>query len=1116
MSARSIKGITIEIAGDSSKLVKALDTAQKSASAVERNLKEVNKALKLDPGNVDALRQKQELLNKAILFTTQRLEAEKEAGEQAKKALELGTISEAQYDALNAQIAKSTSELSNLEKQATETSDALNKIDGVPSEAGTSVQDLHDKTELLARGLEVVEDVGQKAGQALEAGFDVAVKSAELAVSAVQKVGEASVATVREVGKISYNLSEEVVNAYGEYEQLAGGVDKLFGRASASVIRNADNAYRTAGMDANTYLQTVTSFSASLIQGLGDDVERAAELSDMALQDMSDNANTFGSAIESIQTVYQSLAKGQFNTLDNLRLGYGGTRSEMIRLINDSGILERQISSLDGITFDQMIEAIHAVQTNLQITGTTAQEAERTIEGSVNMLKASWQNLMIGLGREDADVDALTQNLANSFNLVVNNAKPVLERLADNLPGILPSMVEQVRAGIPDAVAVAGEVLNAVGTALAEGAPEVLDVAIENLPASAQIVGTLLRNLGTALKDNAPLITEAIGTITPELMSVGGDILSIIVQTIIDNAPEACHQIIDAIAPQLDEIFGEGTADSLKQAIDKIIEDAPEIIENVVGPLVDLTGTLIEHLPTIVDNAIPLLEFASEHLPEIVGALIALKGIGDLATIGTGILNIASAVQTLGGGALIGEATGALSTLGGTAMESLTAIGTFASTNAGPLAALVGEVIALKIEWDTFNDLMEEADSLGISRTEAIAGGFQEIRNQIAGVPDALQDTFSSFDNFYENIVGGALSTVDDVVNTFGEGGSHMAEDWAIHCNDIVDSTQTAEQQVQQQAIDIQLALENSLSNSALTAQEKCAEILSAIDQLEALGQREIAITIRETYQREIVTNSINEGGRSTADYYATQGRRRNNAQAYANSVHAQADRERAERYRQQGEATIRAVEETAQTAQRAIANYGGGGGSGGGGGGGGSSRSNEDETSALTASKAEELLTAIDDKFSKLLEKLGIQSQPSEYQNNVNQMIDGLLNAIKTNYSDEAIETAKAEIAKTMSAYGLTGDINAETLEQLRNLVNSQPAQNTEAFTQVQNSVQAIQAVTVDYTQHFLNLESVVGQILALKQSESDTINVYVGNELLDTYIQQSLVQQSLVSGGV
>jgi hypothetical protein len=731
------------------------------------------------------------------------------------------------------------------------------------------------------------------------------------------------------------------------------------------------------------------------------------------------------------------------------------------------------------------------------------------------MLRASWQNLMIGLGREDADVDALTQNLARSFNLVVNNAKPILSRLADNLPGILPSMVEQVRAGIPDAVEVAGEVLNAVGTALAEGAPEVLDVAIENLPASAQIVGTLLRNLGTALKDNAPLITEAIGTITPELMSVGGDILSIIVQTIIDNAPEACHQIIDAIAPQLDEIFGEGTADSLKQAIDKIIEDAPEIIENVVGPLVDLTGTLIEHLPTIVDNAIPLLEFASEHLPEIVGALIALKGIGDLATIGTGILNIASAVQTLGGGALIGEATGALSTLGGTAMESLTAIGTFASTNAGPLAALVGEVIALKIEWDTFNDLMEEADSLGISRTEAIAGGFQEIRNQIAGVPDALQDTFSSFDNFYENIVGGALSTVDDVVNTFGEGGSHMAEDWAIHCNDIVDSTQTAEQQVQQQAIDIQLALENSLSNSALTAQEKCAEILSAIDQLEALGQREIAITIRETYQREIVTNSINEGGRSTADYYATQGRRRNNAQAYANSVHAQADRERAERYRQQGEATIRAVEETAQTAQRAIANYGGGGGSGGGGGG-GSSRSNDDQTSALTASKAEELLTAIDDKFSKLLEKLGIQSQPSEYQNNVNQMIDGLLNAIKTNYSDEAIETAKAEIAKTMSAYGLTGDINAETLEQLRNLVNSQPVQNAEAFTQVQNSVQAIQAVTVDYTQHFLNLESVVGQILALKQSESDTINVYVGNELLDTYIQQSLVQQSLVSGGV
>lgn len=1082
MSARSIKGITIEIAGDSSKLVKALDTAQKSASAVERNLKEVNKALKLDPGNVDALRQKQELLNKAILFTTQRLEAEKEAGEQAKKALELGTISEEQYDALNAQIAKSTSELSNLEKQATETSDALNKIDGVPSEAGTSVQDLHDKTELLARGLEVVEDVGQKAGQALEAGFDVAVKSAELAVSAVQKVSEASVATVREVGKISYNLSEEVVNAYGEYEQLAGGVDKLFGRASASVIRNADNAYRTAGMDANTYLQTVTSFSASLIQGLGDDVERAAELSDMALQDMSDNANTFGSAIESIQTVYQSLAKGQFNTLDNLRLGYGGTRSEMIRLINDSGILERQISSLDGITFDQMIEAIHAVQTNLQITGTTAQEAERTIEGSVNMLKASWQNLMIGLGREDADVDALTQNLANSFNLVVNNAKPVLERLADNLPGILPSMIEQVRAGIPDAVEVAGEVLNAVGTALAEGAPEVLDVAIENLPASAEIVGTLLRNLGTALKDNAPAITDAIGVITPELVEVGGDILSIVVQTIIDSAPEACHQIIDAIAPQLDEIFGEGTADSLRQAIDKVLENGPEIISNVVEPLVELTGTLIEHLPQIVDTAIPLIEFASEHLPEIVGLLVGLQASGTIAGIGTSILNVASSISVLTGGATTaGTAIAGVGASAGTATASL---GAMAAT-AGPIALLAGEIVALGVEAKMLVDVVQEGEEAGISATESVVGG---------------------------------ILTVVDTCNLGATSFSDMWYEYNRSAEEASEATQSFEQQLQQTCIDIGLSIEQSGASATQSVADDCAIIQSYLDNLEANGQIELRARVITEYQTVLSqgrAETIANGQRDMAERYSLQGRRRNNAQAYANSAHAQGDREMAERYRQQGEATIRAVEETAQTAQRAITNYGGGGGSGGGGGG-GSSRSNEDETSALTASKAEELLTAIDDKFSKLLEKLGIQSQPSEYQNNVNQMIDGLLNAIKTNYSDEAIETAKAEIAKTMSAYGLTGDINAETLEQLRNLVNSQPVQNAEAFTQVQNSVQAIQAVTVDYTQHFLNLESVVGQILALKQSESDTINVYVGNELLDTYIQQSLVQQSLVSGGV
>ena len=1137
MARGSIRGITIEIAGNTSKLVKSLDNATKACNTVEKQLKAVNNALKWDPTSIDALTKKQEILQNGIKATTDKLNAEKEAAQQAEEALALGKISKDQYDDLQLEILQTTSDLAKLKKQAEETSAELSHVSATGMTRNQSAQAerqeareareqakldaeqeqaFHDRIELIQQGLGVIQDVGARAGDALQAGFNATVKSAELAVSAIKKVGEVAVDVVEQVGRLSYNLSNQVVSAYGEYEQLAGGVEKLFGSASSTVIRNADRAYRTAGMDANSYLQTVTSFSASLVSGLGGDVQQAADIADMALQDMSDNANTFGSDIASLQSAYQGLAKGQYNMLDNLRLGYGGSQREMVRLINDSGILEERISSLDNISFDQMIQAIHEVQTQLNITGTTAREAEHTIEGSINTLKASWQNLLIGFGRDDADTQALAENLADSFNNVVDNITPVLERMADRLPGILPSMIERVRGGIPDAVRVAGEVMNAVGSAIAEATPDILDVAIENLPEGAEIVKTLLTNLSNALQENAPAIVEAFGSVLPAFTEVGAHILAVVVQTIIDNAPEAVNQVMDAISPILDNIFGEGTGDKVREALQTIVDKAPDILENVIEPLGRLTGTVLENLPEIVDALIPIIEFGSKHLPEIVGLLIGLQTSGALAGVASSVLSIVSAISSIGGGAVITEITGAFSTIGATATSALSSIGTFAVANAGPLAALAAEVVALKVEWDTFWDLMDEAKELGISKTEAIAGGFEEIGNSIAGIPDALEDTFSSWDNFTENIVGGAATVVDNVVNTFGEGGSHLADDWAASCNSVVESTQTAEQQAQQAAIDIQLSLENSLSNSALTAQEKCNEILSAIDQLEALGQREIAITIRERYQREIVSTTVNEGQRSTADYYATQGRRRINAQNYANSIHAQADRERAEQYRQQGEATLRAVEETARTAQQAISSggYGGGGSGHGGGGGGGSSSKPEEETKT---SQSVEILQAISDKFDKLLEKFGIQQEkPTEYQNNVNQMIDGLLQAISTSYTDDAIEAAKAEIAKTMGAYGLSGEINAETLEQLRTLVNSQPAQNAEAFTQVQNSVSAIQAVSVDYTPHFVNLEGIVGQILALKQSESDTINVYVGNELLDTYIQQSLVQQSLISGGV
>lgn len=1010
--AGSIKGITLKIEGDNKGLVKSLEEARQSVNLVWNSLKNVNKALKLDPTNVAALTQKQELLNKAIDATNKRLEEEKKIAEAAKEALKLGNISQQEYDLLQSQITKTNGDLKSLEDQAEETKQALANIgqtDITPDtdgSAASSIQDVHDKVELLGRGLEVVQSVGDAAGAALQKGFD-------LAAAAAQKAYE----TARQVGELSYNLSRSVVEAYGDYEQLAGGVEKLFGSAARTVIRNSAQAYRTAGLNANDYLETVTSFSASLISGLGGDVTRAAELSDMALQDMADNANTFGTAIENIQAVYQGLAKGQFTTLDNLRLGYGGTKTEMIRLINDSHILEEEISSLDDVTFDQMIEAIHAVQEQLNITGTTAQEAERTIQGSINMTKAAWQNLLIGLGQEGADISGLTNNLTNSILNVIDNVKPVLENMADRLPEIGPIILEKLR--------------------------------------------------------DTQVLQEA--------TQIGAQIFATVCQAIIDAAPEMAQIVMDAVAPIIDQIFGEGASDKVREALNTIIERGPELASNVIEPLMELTGALIDNLPQIVDAAIPLIEFAAEHLPEIVGLLVGLQASGTIAGIASSIISVAGSISMITGAAsgAGAAATGAAASLGsiGATAGSIAAV-------AGPIALLAGEVVALGYEAHALVEVVQEGEEAGISATESIVGG---------------------------------ILTVVDTCNLGATSFSDMWYEYNRATEEATQTTQTFEQQAQQTFIDIGLSIEQSGAAATESVADDCAIIQSYLDNLEANGQVELHARVITEYQTILTqgrAETINSYGRDMANRYSTQGRRQVNQQNWANSIHASAQAEYAAQQAAQGRAALQAIEETAQTAQRAITSSAGGGGGRSGGGGGGSSKSQEEETPKSNA--LQEILQSISDKFDKLLEKFGIQTKPTEYQQNVNTMIDGLLKALETNYSDAAIEAAKAEIQKTMAAYGVQGDINAGTLEQLRTLVNSQPAQNTEAFNQVQTSVAAIQAATVDYTPHFNNISSVLGQLLALKQSETNTFNIYVGNELLDTYIQQAIVNQAVISGGV
>ena len=243
------------------------------------------------------------------------------------------------------------------------------------------------------------------------------------------------------VVKEIFKIGKAALDAYSQYEQLSGGIEKLFGeQSSKTVMKYAENAYKTAGISANKYMELTTSFSASLLQSLGGDTEAAAKISNRAIKDMSDNANVFGSDITSIQNAYQGFAKQNYTMLDNLKLGYGGTKTEMERLLQDASKLSGV--EYDIANFDDVINAIHVIQKEQKITGTTAREASKTIEGSVNMAKASWENFLTSLGSGNgAKVSKSMGELFSSIGTVAKNVLPALMNIID---GLISSVFEAI------------------------------------------------------------------------------------------------------------------------------------------------------------------------------------------------------------------------------------------------------------------------------------------------------------------------------------------------------------------------------------------------------------------------------------------------------------------------------------------------------------------------------------------------------------------------------------------------------------------------------------------------------------------------------------------------
>lgn len=442
--------------------------------------------------------------------------------------------------------------------------------------------------------------------------------------SAVNTAVKASAAAVGAASAGVAALGTACINAYADYEQLVGGVETLFKDSADTIQTYADNAYKTAGLSANEYMETVTSFSASLLQSLDVDTEKAAAAADLAITDMADNANKMGTAMESIQNAYQGFAKQNYTMLDNLKLGYGGTKEEMQRLLADA-------EKLSGVKYDlssyaDIVEAIHVIQTEMGITGTTAKEASTTIQGSVASMKAAWANLMVGMADDTQDFDLLLSNFIESIGTVADNLLPrigvviegmgkLVAGLAPEIASALPTLTNEL---LPNLVELGVQSISALvqgiqenGDSLAAGALSIVGTLAEGIAELLPMVADTAASLVVSLADG---LTESLPNIIPIAIET--------ISTLVENLTENANTVIDA-GIQIILALGEG----LIAALPQLIETVPQIVINIANvindnapKLIDTALYLITRLAVGLVQAIPTLVV---NIPKIIEAIVA-------------------------------------------------------------------------------------------------------------------------------------------------------------------------------------------------------------------------------------------------------------------------------------------------------------------------------------------------------------------------------------------------------------------------------------------------------------------------------------------------------------
>ena len=686
-------------------------------------------------------------------------------------------------------------ELESTQGDANSASKGIDDVGSSAKGAKSGLNDLGDGADEAGKDLEKVGEHADEAGRKLET-----LKG--IASTALKGLGIALAAA----GAGAIALGKAAIESYADYEQLVGGVDTLFKEGSKQVQEYAANAYKTAGMSANDYMETVTSFSASLIQSLDGDTVKAAKAADLAITDMSDNANKMGTDISSIQNAYQGFAKQNYTMLDNLKLGYGGTKEEMQRLLDDA-------EKLSGVHYDMssladVYEAIHVVQTELDITGTTAKEAATTISGSASMMQASWANLMTGLADDNADFEGLIGEFVDSVVTLAGNLIPriqnVISGLGDLVNGLiqetLPLLLEQIPPLIGDLLPALVESVKSIIEGVAQILPDLVSIVVETIP---QIISA---------------ITEML----PELVTMGIDIVTSLISGIGEMLPD----VVDAITKMIPELV-DAITDGLPQIVEAattllmgIIEAIPVIITNLVPELGDIITTIMtaltESADQLADAGLKLFDvLSSEVLPTVIDTLIAelpklivtittmlLKSIGKLQTAGAklfgGLITAIAKVLPY----LIKAIPTLVQAIGNTltrpdvmndfidaALEMFNAIGEASGIflkaflpEVPKIVIAIGEALIsmgsylAKMSLQLFMHILNSLKEVGVKLLGEAANIVNNIttalitplQNKFTSMRETLKNTFNGFADWFRGIFADAWSKVQGVFSNFG------------------------------------------------------------------------------------------------------------------------------------------------------------------------------------------------------------------------------------------------------------------------------------------------------------------------------------------------------------